>query len=137
MDSDGGAALGILGVLFGGAFFVVWLAVVVFVIAAVWKVFVKAGKPGWAGIVPIYNIIVMLEIIGRPLWWIVLLISPLVNIVMAFIIYIDLAKSFGKSAGFGIGLVLLSPIFLAILGFGSARYIGPAAAPPTGLPVPA
>lgn len=106
---------------------IVYLIVLVVVIAALWKVFTKAGKPGWAAIVPFYNIIVLLEIVGRPLWWIVLFLIPFVNIVVAFITSFDLAKSFGKGTGFGLGLVFLGPIFLPILGFGSARYQGPSA----------
>lgn len=93
-----------------------------------WKIFAKAGKPGWACLVPFYNLIVLLEIVGRPLWWIVMLLIPFVNLVFVFIIAIDLAKSFGKGTGFAMGLIFLSPIFYLILGFGSARYHGPAAA---------
>lgn len=92
-----------------------------------WKIFEKADKPGWAGFVPIYNTIVLLEIIGRPVWWIVLLLIPCVNIIYLFIINIDLAKSFGKDAGFGVGLSLLGIIFYPMLGFGSAEYQGPVA----------
>lgn len=91
-----------------------------------WKIFEKADKPGWAGFVPIYNTIVLLEIIGRPVWWIVLLLIPCVNFIYLFIINIDLAKSFGKDTGFGVGLTLLSIIFFPMLGFGSAEYQGPA-----------
>ena len=103
----------------------IFLAFTVFMIAALWKVYRKAGKPGWVAIIPIYNYIVLLEIIGRPLWWIFLFLIPLANIVFSFIIHIDLAKSFGKSTGFGVGLTLLSIIFFPILGFGDARYLGP------------
>lgn len=128
MDSDGTGA-GILAVLFGGTFFLIWLACLIIVIAGIWKVFAKAGKPGWAAIVPIYNAIMMLEIVGRPAWWFILMLIPLVNIVIAIIVVLDLAKSFGQGSGFAIGLLFLSPIFMVILGFGSARYVGPAAAP--------
>lgn len=107
---------------------IVILAVAVVVIAAMWKVFTKAGKPGWAAIIPIYNYIVMLEIVGRPLWWIVLFFVPFVNFVVIIIIALDMAKSFGKGTGFGLGLIFLSFIFYPILGFGPARYVGPAAA---------
>ena len=100
---------------------------VAFVIAGVWKVFEKAGQPGWASIIPIYNVIVLLQIVGRPIWWILLCLIPIVNIVVIFIVYIDLAKSFGKDVGFGIGLALLGAIFYPILGFGDAEYQGPAA----------
>lgn len=104
------------------------LAIFVAIIAGIWKVFVKAGKPGWACLIPIYNIVVLLEIVGRPIWWLILLIIPIVSLVVAIIVSIDMAKSFGKGTGFGIGLALLGPIFYPILGFGDARYQGPAAA---------
>ena len=112
--------LGILG-------FLLYAAVIVLMIAAIWKLFTKAGEPGWASIVPIYGTIVLLRITGRPWWWIFLFFIPLVNIVILIIHYIDIAKSYGKGVGFALGLMFLSPIFLPILGFGSARYVGPAA----------
>lgn len=102
------------------------LAIAVFVVASVWRVFTKAGKPGWASIIPIYNTIVMLQIAGRPVWWILLCLIPLVNIVIWIIIMIDVAKSFGQGAGFGIGLALLGFIFFPILAWGDAQYLGPA-----------
>ena len=105
-----------------------YLALAVFEIAAMWVVFKKAGKPGWAAIVPIYNIVVELEIIGRPLWWIILFFVPFVNIVIGIIVALDMAKSFGKSTAFGVGLILLAIIFYPILAWGSATYRGPAAA---------
>ena len=105
-----------------------YLILLVVLIAALWKIFTKAGKPGWAAIVPFYNLIVLLEIVGRPLWWIVMFLIPFVNIVFAFLLVIDLAKSFGKGIGYAMGLIFLSPIFYPMLGFGSARYHGPAAA---------
>ncbi|MGH2591796.1 MAG: DUF5684 domain-containing protein [Actinomycetota bacterium] len=107
---------------------VVWLVVAVFLFASLWKVFTKAGQPGWASLIPIYNIIVLLKIVGRPVWWILLLLVPIANIIVLFVVYIDLAKSFGKSAGFGVGIALLGIIFLPILAWGSATYRGPAAA---------
>ncbi len=122
---DGGSA--VPGLAFGLFFCLFELAIIVLVVAGLWKVFSKAGRPGWAAIVPIYNVIVMLEIAGRPLWWIVLFFIPLVNLVIAIILGIDIAKSFGKGAGFGIGLALLGFIFYPILGFGDAAYKGPAA----------
>ena len=70
----------------------------------------------------------MLKIIGRPIWWIVLMLIPGVNVIVYIIMALDLAKSFGKGAGFGVGLILLSPIFMLLLAFGPARYVGPAAA---------
>ncbi|PYQ49216.1 MAG: signal peptidase I [Acidobacteria bacterium] len=109
---------------------IVWLVVLVAVIAGMWKMFEKAGKPGWAAIVPIYNLIVLLEVVGRPLWWIVLFLIPCVSFVAWIIIAIDVAKAFGKDVGFGIGLALLGFIFIPILGFGDARYVGPVAGSP-------
>jgi len=110
-----------------GIVIVVYLAIVVFEIAAIWKIFTKAGQPGWAAIIPIYNSIVMLRIAGRPAWWFLLFFVPVVNFVIAIIMLIDLAKAFGKGAGFAIGMLLLSFIFFPILGFGSAQYLGPSA----------
>jgi hypothetical protein len=126
----GSGGAGLIGALFGGAFVLVWLAVVVLIFVSLWKIFEKAGKPGWAGIVPIYNAIVLLEIVGRPIWWFVLLLVPCVGIVVGIILCIDVAKSFGKDAGYGIGLALLGFIFFPMLAFGDARYVGPAAATP-------
>jgi hypothetical protein len=105
------------------------LLIALLVIAAMWKVFTKAGRPGWASIIPIYNMYVWCKIVGRPGWWVILMLIPFVNIVIGIIVCIDLAKSFGKGAGFGIGIALLGIIFLPILGFGSAQYQGPSASP--------
>ena len=111
----------------GLVFWLFYLAFIGFIIAGMWKTFAKAGEPGWAAIVPFYNIYVMTKIIGRPAWWVVLALLPCVNFIALFIISIDMAKSFGKGVGFGIGLALLGPVFYAILGFGDAQYQGPAA----------
>ena len=100
------------------------LAIAVLVIAGFWKVFVKAGHPGWAAIVPIYNIYILLKIGGRPGWWLLLFLIPVVSFVIAIIVAIDVAKSFGKGTGFGVGLAFLGPIFYPILGFGDATYQG-------------
>ena len=109
-------------------FTVISLAWVAAVMAGVWKVFVKAGKPGWGCLVPIYNIILILEMAGKPIWWIVLLLIPLVSLIVAVLVNIEIAKKFGQSTGFGVGLALLPFIFYPMLGFGSARYQGGAAA---------
>lgn len=111
-----------------GALIVVYLAVIVLEIAGIWKVFTKAGQPGWASIIPIYNIIVWTRIAGRPTWWIVLFFIPFVNIIAGIILLLDIAKAFGKGGGFVVGMILLSFIFMPILGFGSAQYRGPVAA---------
>jgi hypothetical protein len=106
-------------------YWIIYLAVIVLFIAGLWKTFSKAGKPGWAAIVPIYNIIVMLEVINRPIWWIILFLIPIVNIIVYIIISLDMAKAFGKSSAFGIiGLWLFAPIGYLMLGFGSAKYVG-------------
>jgi hypothetical protein len=103
----------------------IYLAVFVVEIVAFWKVFEKAGQPGWACIVPIYNLIVMLKIAGKPLWWIIMFIIPGVNVVFLVWMTNMISKSFGKDEGFTVGLVLLGFIFYPILGFGDARYLGP------------
>ena len=105
------------------------LLIALLVIVAMWKVFTKAGRPGWAAIIPIYNMYVWCKIVGRPGWWVILMLIPLVNIIVGIVVCIDMAKSFGKGAGFGIGIALLGIIFLPILGFGSAQYQGPSASP--------
>jgi len=116
-DVGGGpfAALG-MGIM------IVYFVILVLMFAGLWKVFAKAGKPGWAAIIPIYNGIVALEIVGKPVWWIILLLIPFVGFFVAIPVCIALAKKFGKGAGYGIGLWLLSPIFLPMLGFGSSQY---------------
>lgn len=113
----------------GGAFFLLIFAIALVMLIGLWKVFTKAGQPGWAVIVPIYNTIILLKIAGRPAWWFLLLCIPLVNIVILLLVSIDIAKSFGQSAAFGVVLLfLLSGIGYLVLGFGGARYVGPAAA---------
>jgi len=99
-----------------------WLVVVLLTIIGMWKVFVKAGKPGWAAIIPIYNIIVLLEITGKPIWWFILMLIPLVGFIVYIIVLIELAKRFGKGVGFAIGLLFLPFVFFPILGFGDAQY---------------
>lgn len=105
-----------------GVLVVLDVAIIVLVIAGFWLVFTKAGEAGWKSIIPIWNILVLLRIIGRPWWWIILLIIPFVNLVISLIVSLDLAKSFGKGGGFGVGIWLLSFIFVPILGLGSATY---------------
>jgi hypothetical protein len=106
---------------------IISLAIAVLIIAAMWKVFAKAGQPGWACLIPIYNLYVLCKIAGRPGWWLLLMLIPLVNFVIIIILCIDIAKSFGNGAGFGLGLAILGFIFWPILGFGSAQYQGPSA----------
>ena len=103
------------------------LAFLVLLIASLWKIFTKAGRPGWAAIVPIYNTIVLLQIVGRPVWWLVLMLIPFVNIVFAIIVMHDLSKSFGRGVGTTLLLLFLPFIGYPMLGFGSAKYTAPAA----------
>lgn len=123
-NAAGNAAAAGVGIAMG----VVWLALAVLMIAALWKIFVKAGEPGWAAIVPIYNLVVILKIVGRPVWWLVLFLIPFVNLVIAFIVAFDLAKAFGKGAGFALGMIFLSPIFYPVLAWSDAKYQGATAA---------
>ena len=109
----------------GSGLLIVFLVVIIFYIAAFWRIFTKAGEPGWGAIVPIYNLYLYCKISGRPEWWLILFFIPLVNIVIGLIVAMDLAKAFGKSSGFGIGIWLLSFIFVPILAFGSAQYTRP------------
>ena len=92
---------------------------------ALWKVFTKAGQAGWKIFIPIYDIYILCKIADGNGWKFLLLCIPFVNIVYTVILNIRLAKSFGKGVGFGIGLLFLEYIFIMILGFGSAQYIGP------------
>jgi hypothetical protein len=118
-SSSGGAAAGVSLV-----FFLIYIAVIVLTIAGMWKTFEKAGQKGWAAIVPILNYYVIIKLVGREVWWIILLFIPCVNIVVAIILFMDLAKKFGKSEGYGIGLALLPFIFFPMLGFGKDEYQG-------------
>lgn len=91
-------------------------------IVALWKLFTKAGKPGWASIIPIYNSLLLIDIAGKPMWWFLLMFIPIVNIVISVMVLIGLAKNFGRGAGTVIGLIFLPFIFMLILAFGSAEY---------------
>ncbi|MEY3238169.1 MAG: hypothetical protein RI883_2270 [Bacteroidota bacterium] len=110
-------------ILILGAYFIFVLALVIFMIISMWKIYSKAGKPGWASIVPIYNYVVLLEIIKKPIWWIILMLIPIVNFIVIIIIMIELAKAYGKEGGFAAGLILLPIVFFPILAFGDAKYV--------------
>ncbi len=125
---------GVLAALmaFMAAYMLVVLAIAVFMVVCLWKIFVKAGKPGWAAIVPIYNVIVLLEIVGRPAWWVLLFflsVIPIVgwigSLVVSVIVMNDLSKSFGKDVGFTVLLVLLPVVGYPMLAFGKSEYKGP------------
>jgi hypothetical protein len=105
-----------------------YAAVIVLLCASQWVIYQKAGKRGWYSLIPVYNILVLLQIVGKPWWWILLFLIPFVNIIFAIWMLNMLSKSFGKNEGFTVGLLLLSFIFLPILAFGKAKYVGPAGA---------
>lgn len=107
---------------------IIYLAVIVLLIAGMWKTFEKAGKPGWAALIPIYNTIILIEIIGKPMIWVLWLLIPCVNFVFGIWALNLLSKSFGKSEGFTVGMIIFPYVFLPILGFGPATYLGPSAA---------
>lgn len=115
---DEGAGAGIAGCI--GGF--VYLAILIVIIAGMWKVFEKAGQPGWAAIVPFYNLYVLTQIAGREILWFILLLIPLVNFIAGFLVSLDIARKFGQSTLFGVGLFFLPFIFYPMLGFGSAQY---------------
>jgi len=129
--NSAGAVAGIAALI--GALIIPIIVIWVVMVISHWKIYEKAGKPGWAAIIPIYNIIVLLEIIGKPVWWILLLLIPCVNIVFAVWITNLLSKSFGQSEGFTVGLLLLGIVFYPILAFGNYQYLGPSAKEAGGL----
>lgn len=110
---------------------IVWFVLAVVALVGLWKMFQKAGKPGWAAIVPIYNVIVLLQIVGRPVWWLVLLFIPFVNLVVGIILSIDLAKAYGKGVGWGILAIFLPFVVYPYFGFSNdVKYVGKAGAAP-------
>jgi hypothetical protein len=117
LDTDRYAAL----------FLLCLVAFVAYMAASMWRVFTKAGRPGWAVFVPLYNLVVLCEIAGRPAWWCLLLLIPYLNAVLIVPVLVDLARNFGKGSGFAVGLWLLPFAFYPALGFGNARYRPPGA----------
>ena len=109
-----------VSVIFG----ILVIAVCVAMIAGMWKVFVKAGQPGWGCLVPIYNVILLLGMAGKPTWWIVLFLIPIVSLVAAVLVSIEIAKKFSQGTGYGLGLAFLPMFFYPMLGFGDAQYQG-------------
>ncbi|MHB0947360.1 MAG: DUF5684 domain-containing protein [Sedimentisphaerales bacterium] len=101
---------------------IIYLIIMVVVLASFWQVFVKAGRQGWEGIIPIYNCYVLLLIVNKPIWWLILMFIPIANIVVAFLLSMALAEKFGKSTGFAVGMFFLPFIFYPILAFGDAQY---------------
>jgi ABC-type sulfate transport system permease subunit len=121
MNGEAGACgMGGGGVLF----LIIELVIALVMLIAMWKVFVKAGKPGWAILIPFYNAYVFLKIAGKPGWWLILLLVPGLNIIFGIIALAAFAQNFGKGAGFIAGLIFLPFIFYPILAFSEAHYIG-------------
>ena len=116
MDSTTG------GGLFDSVGFFIALAYVALLLIAGWKMYVKAGQHGWTSIIPVINILAMLKIVHRPVWWILLMLIPIVNFFVWIVLLLDLAKSFGKGIGMALLLVFFAPIGYLILGFGGAQY---------------
>lgn len=123
--SQSDQALLALAASVGIGVWLITLVLLVVMLVGMWKMFVKAGKPGWAAIVPFYNLYCLYDMSFGNGWLFLLTFVPCVNIVIGFMLYFKLAKAFGQGAGFAIGLIFLNPIFMLILGFGSAEYVGP------------
>jgi hypothetical protein len=129
---DSAASAGVFAALFG-IMLIPSLIISVVLIISYWKIFEKAGKPGWASLIPIYNVIVLLEIIGKPVWWVFLILFPCTTFIFGIWAVNLLSKSFGQSEGFTVGLLLLGIIFFPVLAFGNYRYLGPSAKEAGGL----
>lgn len=109
----------------GAGFYLVSLAVAIATLVGMWKIFTKAGKPGWGIIVPFYNLYCLFDIAFGNGWLFLLMFVPCVGAIFYIICLFKLAKAFGQGVGFGFGLLFLNAIFIMILGFGSAEYVGP------------
>lgn len=144
LDSNGTEGL---QALFSGAFLFVWLVVVAVLVVSLWKIFEKAGRPGWAALIPVYNVWVMAEVAGKPGWWALLFLLswiPVIGFIIALVVSIvlsmELAKSFGKEPVFALLLILLPVIGYPLLAFGDSAYVGAGGEPgeaPTETPVDA
>jgi len=108
----------------GSSSIILIAAAIILVIIAKWRIFEKAGQPGWASIIPYFNFIIILKIVDKNIWWILWLFVPIANVVVGIWVTNLLAKRFGKNEGFTLGLILLPFIFYPILGFGNARFQG-------------
>lgn len=109
---------------YGSFAFLIALLICIFMIAAMWRVFTKAGQPGWGCLIPFYNVCLMLNIAGKPGWWLVFFFIPVISIVVQIVMLIDIAGNFGRGGWFAAGLIFLPMIFFPILAFGESVYIG-------------
>lgn len=89
---------------------------------SLWKLYAKAGEPGWSALIPIYNLFIWIRIARRPVWWIVLLLFPVINFIISLVIGISFAKQFGKDWLWGVGTILLGFVFYPLMAFGDAEY---------------
>lgn len=122
IDPDVAAGIGYGMGIFSGFMFLIWTLVCLLMLVSMWKIFVKAGKAGWLALVPICNIVTMLEIAGMPTWYIFLMFIPIVNLIIGLMMLVNLAKAFNKSTGFLLGMVLLPVIFYPVLAFDKSKY---------------
>ena len=90
--------------------------------AGIWRVYAKAGLPGWGGLIPVYNLVLWMRLGGKPGWWAIWLFVPFLNLVIYTIVTFEVAKNFGKGVAYTLGLLLVPPVFYATLGLGSAQY---------------
>lgn len=105
------------------AFLIIWLALIVALVAGAWKTFTKANQPGWAAIIPIYNLYIMLKIGDNEWWWLlIILFVPIVNLYGLYKMFKGVAEAFGQGIGFALGLWFLAFIFFPLLGFGDYTY---------------
>jgi len=109
---------------YSGAAFLFALLISIVVLVAMWRVFTKAGQPGWGILIPFYNVVLMLRIAGKPGWWLIFFFIPVINLVVQIVMTIDIAKNFGRGGWFAAGLIFLPIIFFPILAFGDSVYIG-------------
>ena len=124
VESTTSAGLGVFGVVMA----IFYFAIIALMLVSMWKIFVKCEKPGWACLVPIYNIITMLDIAGKPAWYILLFLVPFANIYVMWVCYDGMAKKLGKSTGFTVGMILLPIIFFPILAFSKTNSVAPSSA---------
>ena len=103
-------------------FFIICFVIVIFEIAAIWRLYEKADQAGWAAFVPIYDLYILLEIADKPGWWLLLFFIPGVSFVVNCLVFIAIAQNFNKGIGFGLGLIFLPFIFIPIIAFGDAQY---------------
>jgi hypothetical protein len=105
---------------------VIGLLLTILGIVVGWKIFVKAGEPGWGILIPIYNIVLMCRIGGRPGWWAILFFIPVIWFVPAVLVPLGMAKNFGKGVGFAIALMIpaINMIPLVMLAFGDVEFSG-------------